>query len=75
MNKIDILTVEMSELQAERFVQFQKYYTEFTILIEAGVFDLKGAQAVIDFKDDGQIQDVKFNNVFRYKLGYAKKLK
>lgn len=73
MQKVDILTVELSELQAERFVQFQKYYSEFSILVEAGVFDLKGAQAVIDFKDDGEIQDVVFNKLTRYKAGYAKR--
>lgn len=61
-----MITVELSEIEAGRFKRFQECYSAFGILYDAGVFDLKGATAVIDKDISGKIKAIHFDRVSRY---------
>ena len=47
--KQGFVVIELSPIDQEQFVLFQKHYKEFKEMIDEGVFDVKGGSAVIDF--------------------------
>ena len=63
MQKVDIVQVDMSEIQAERFVQFQKYYQLFETFLDAGLFELKNGSATLHYDHMGNLQEIDFNQV------------
>ena len=68
----DIITIELSELDANDFILFQKHYVQFKQLLDEGVFDIKGGNATIDFDDSGNINRV-IRQLYSKKI-YIKKL-
>ena len=53
-----LIVVELSTLQAEQFVSFQKHYIPIVELIREGIFDIRGGRGIIDFNDGGGIDRV-----------------
>ncbi len=52
------VTIFLSEPDAQRFLMFQKYYTEFQLLVEKGVFDQKNAAISLHFDQNGVLQTI-----------------
>jgi len=52
------VAVELSELDAEQFLLFQKYYNQFREMEAEGVFDVRGGSAIIDFDESGGISRI-----------------
>lgn len=55
MNEINIL---LTETDAEHFKMFQKYYSEFVLLVERGVFDQKNCAVSLHFDSEGTLQTI-----------------
>ena len=53
--KTGLVIVELSPIDAELFIQFQKHYLEFKYLIERRVFDIKSGSATIHFDSVGNM--------------------
>lgn len=48
----------LSASDADAFIQFQKYYLDFMLLIDKGVFDQKNAAVTLHFDKDGILQTI-----------------
>ena len=53
-------TIELQDEDALLFLEFRKHQTDFAIIYQAGVFDLRNASATINFDSFG-ICDVKLS--------------
>lgn len=60
--------IELSEIDARLFVEFQKNYNTFCILQNSGVFNIRNGNAVVHFNRDGVLCEVDVNTV-NYKKG------
>lgn len=56
----ELTKIELTDEDAKLFLEFRKFQNDFTIIFNAGVFDLRNAQAVINFDSFG-ICDVKLS--------------
>lgn len=65
---MNVVSVELSELEAKRFIEFQKHYDSFSIMLEAGVFGLRNGKAIVGFDEGGTLCDIDFD-IKRYKRG------
>lgn len=52
------ITLYLIEKEAEKFLLFQKYYTEFMLLIDKGVFDQKNSAVTLHFDSNGVLQTI-----------------
>lgn len=52
------ITIYLTEPDAEKFMLFQKYYSEFMLLVEKGVFDQKNAAISLHFDQNGILQTI-----------------
>lgn len=52
------VTIYLTEPDAQKFVLFQKYYLEFMLLVEKGVFDQKNAAISLHFDNTGTLQTI-----------------
>jgi len=55
MNKIPIY---IPDEDAKKFIEFQKHYDAFTILVNGGVFDQKNASVTLQFDALGVLQKI-----------------
>lgn len=62
------ITVELSELDAQLFIEFQKNHDTFLTLAQSGVFNIRNGNAVINFDKEGTIREISFN-IIGYKKG------
>jgi hypothetical protein len=65
---MNVVSVELSEHEAKMFVQFQKNYEAFSIMQEAGVFNITNGSAIINFDEGGTLTGVDFE-LARYRRG------
>jgi len=52
------ITIFLTEEEALKFAKFQKYYTEFMLLIDRGVFDQKNGAITMHFDHNGILQTI-----------------
>lgn len=57
------ITVEMTENEAELFVEFQKYRDVFQVLLNNGVFETRNGQAVLNFTPEGILADIRISTI------------
>lgn len=57
MNETEI-TIFLSPSEAIEFRNFQKYYTEFMLLVNKGVFDQKNSAITLHFDSNGTLQTI-----------------
>lgn len=58
MSKEETISVFLSEPDAQRFLMFQKYYAEFMLMVERGVFDQKNSAISLHFDQNGILQTI-----------------
>ena len=49
------VAVELTPIDVEQFILFQKHYAQFKEIQEEGVFDINTGSAIIDFDSGGNI--------------------
>jgi hypothetical protein len=64
-NEVIIL---LSEIEAKKWVTFQKHYDLFMLLVEKGVFDQKNGSVALHFDSVGNLQTIQ-----RADILYSKK--
>lgn len=52
------ITVFLTEQDAVRFMNFQKYYNEFMLFVNKGVFDQKNSAITLHFDSNGILQTI-----------------
>lgn len=57
-----MITLELTEIDAETFREYRRYQSNFETMLKAGVFETKEGSVVIDFDPNGIITDIKRNN-------------
>jgi len=62
MNEITKVAVFVPDEDAQKFLLFQQYYKEFTLLLESGVFGQKNATVSLDFDKDGVLKSIRRND-------------
>lgn len=63
MKNNDEIAIFLAPIEAERFVEFQKYYELFNFLLDKKVFEQKGASIVLNFDHLGNIGSITRNDV------------
>jgi hypothetical protein len=63
-----LIKIELSEADAKLFLDFQKNYETFSTLLQAGVFNIKNGNAVVNFDRDGILREISLHTV-GYKRG------
>lgn len=70
-----MIKLELTIEDAEKFKRFQRYYNDFSLMVDAGVFDFKWGQAMINRDKFGIIQDIKILGVkYKHKKDLTKKI-
>jgi len=59
--------IELTESDAGLFIEFRKYQDVFDMLMQTGVFDVKGGSVTIHFNAQGQIARVDKNETVFYR--------
>lgn len=62
------MIIELTDSDAQRFIEFQKNYDTFSTLQEAGVFNVRNGKATLNFDPKGTLTDVECS-VKLYKRG------
>lgn len=57
MNK-ELITIYMTDFEAKRFLEFQRYHEIFNLLIDKKVFDQKGAAITLHFDNKGLLKTI-----------------
>jgi len=55
MNEI---TIQLTEEEAFKFIEFQKNYLNFMLLVEKGVFNQRNSAVTLHFDKDGTLQTI-----------------
>ena len=58
MNEIKTITLFVSEEEAKKFIEYQKNFLMFNLLLEKGVFNIKNGSAVLNFDNEGVLQNI-----------------
>lgn len=61
MEIINVQTLAVNPILAEKFQMFLKYEPVITSLIQAGVFDRTNAHVTMDFNHRGHLMDVRIS--------------
>lgn len=56
------ITIFLTTPEAEMFKSFQEFHSTFFLLVNSGVFNIKGGSAVIHFDESGVIQNIERND-------------
>jgi len=56
---MSIIKLELTIEDAEKFKRFQRYYDDFSTMVNAGVFDFKSGKALINRDRFGILQEIK----------------
>jgi len=60
------IKLELTIEDAEKFKRFQRYYNDFSLMVDAGVFDFKSGKAIINRDKDGALREIRFE-IIKYK--------
>lgn len=55
--------IELTEKEAEIFLAFRQYQTEFMVLRNTGIFDLKNGSITIHKDDKGTVRKIETNTI------------
>jgi len=61
--KNDDIAIFLAPIEAEKFVEFQKYYELFNFLLDKKVFEQRGASIVLNFDHVGNIGSITRSDV------------
>ncbi len=61
---MELTTIQLTELDAKAFIQFQKYHAFMILLENIGAFDMKNANLNIHFDSNGKIVKVSKQEFF-----------
>lgn len=61
--------VELTDADAQLFIEFQKNYNTFSTLLQSGMFGIRNGNATVNFDKDGVIREINFH-VVGYKKGF-----
>ncbi len=56
-------TVYLSEEDAKKFIEWQKHYDTFQLLLDRGVFDVKNGNVVLHFDSVGTLQTIERGDI------------
>jgi hypothetical protein len=60
---MDKVAIYIPDEEAKKFLLFQEYYDEFTLLVDAGVFKIRNGSAVIHFDKKGDIKAINRSDI------------
>ncbi len=60
---MDKVAIYIPDEEAKKFLLFQEYYSEFCLLLSAGVFKIRNGSAVIHFDKKGEIKTINRSDV------------
>lgn len=63
------IKIEISELDARLFLEFQKNYDTFSTLLQSGIFSIRNGNAVINFDKEGVLREITLHTI-GYKKGH-----
>lgn len=55
--------IELSDVEAKRFILFQQHHDLFEALLEAKVYEIKRGEAVLSFNHDGHLMHVEIKRI------------
>ena len=61
-----MINIQLSNKEAELFKKFRQHQDDIEVLIEYGVFDFKGGQAIIHRDKDGQVRRIEIKKITYY---------
>lgn len=62
-------TINLTDEDARLFLKFREHQNDFLLLYEAGVFNIKSGEAILNFNAEGVLTQVDLN-VNSYRRGY-----
>lgn len=57
-NQITTVTLLLPEEEAKKWLLFQEYYSQFSIMVEQGVFDITNGSATLHFDPQGVLRSI-----------------
>ena len=63
-----LINIQITEVDAQVFILFQKHYVAFKMLDSIGAFNTKTASVTLHFAQNGQIKSIEKNETFRPEL-------
>lgn len=54
----ELTTIQLTPVDAQKFIQFQKYYAFITLMDNIGAFDMRNGNVVINFNSEGEIAKI-----------------
>lgn len=61
-------TIELTDDEAKQFIDFREHQDKFTLLNEAGFFNIKGASGTVHFDDKGNVRKIESMMVRLYTI-------
>jgi len=55
----ELITIYLTETDAQKFLKFQQNYDTFMLLVERGVFNIHSGSAILDFDNAGKISTIR----------------
>lgn len=55
MNEVTKIAVYIPDEDAQKFLLFQRYFNEFSLLVDSGVFEIKNGSATLHFNKRGEL--------------------
>lgn len=59
--------IEIADDEAKNFLFFREHQQELEALIKAGIFNVRGGQAVLNFNKDGVLMNIKIEMITWHK--------
>lgn len=54
----ETINILLTQLDADRFVVFQKHYEALTSIIDSGALDTKNGKVILSFNHQGRLMDI-----------------
>ena len=62
------IKIELTESDAKLFLKFREFQSDFQVMVESGVFNVRNGVAILNYNAEGHLTQIDFN-VIRYKKG------
>ena len=66
----ELIKIELTESDAKLFLKFREFQSDFQVMVESGVFNVRNGVAILNYNAEGHLTQIDFN-VIRYKKGMA----